>query len=383
MNSCTESQQMVGACFRHGIQHPQWYLWDAWSFWHENTLHLYCLALARQAANGDIIDPTKRNDHRFHVHHFLSTDNGNSWVDGGIFQQPGEAVDGHDSRNVWSGSVWANEDGDIWVGYTGIQLPAPERPFLQCLAVAPAASPDKVSAADGKVLACAHADYGTICAKGYFMDRRDRLGHVAGEPGGAILAWRDPFIFQHKAETYVVFAAKAAPTVPAMGVLKLQSSDPLGPLDLMPPIVLPDADKFTQFEVPKIYPVDDGRKLLMVCATTDRKTEEQPDEEVQTLIRLYFSESIDGPWMMAGTETSVLGNAENLFGATVITLDERNKQLVLMAPYTLAVGDALGLTFAPPFTVPIDKLGLAPQLHAVHPHCIATCADGSASEHEG
>ena len=346
-----------------GIHHPDLYLWDAWSCQVDGDIHLFCLALPRVDGLGNIINPDNRNDYSFHVHHFASSDRGLNWRDLGIFQQPGQSPDGHDSYNIWSGSIWRETNNQLWVGYTGIQHAGIDRPFIQNLALTKATQ-SSCSAESGWLVSSPLRDHDAIIRAGYFIDDPERLGAAQGECGGTILAWRDPFLFGLNDAHYVVFAAKATPHKPAVGLARVDLNHPESGLDLKSPITLGDDDQFTQIEVPKIYALPGDEQLLMVCATTNRISEDQPATEVEMLIRLYVSPTVEGPWLPCGTQTSVLGDTEHLFGATVIDIDADSGQIHFMAPFTTGAGDRDRLTFAPRFSVALADIGRVPQICA-------------------
>jgi len=353
------------ALFTDGIAHPDYFLWDAWSCHFQGELHLYCLALPRRADNGEAVNPDERNNYPFHVHHFSSTDGGYSWFDCGVFQTPGAASDHHDSRNVWSGSVYVDHQDTLWVGYTGIEQPTNDRPFVQNMALAQTPSAVSLVGAERFLLSSVVRDYAAIVEAGYYLEAPERLGCADGEAGGCILAWRDPFLFASGGKNYMAFAAKASAVKPAMGLARWDPSQPDKGIELLPPVVFPDDHSFTQLEVPKIYALKERRQFLLLCATTDRISEDQPGDEVNMQIRLYLSEHISGPWRPAGTTTSVLGNCDHLFGATVLTINEQSGTITLMAPYTTAPNDHRDLTFAPRFSVSLEEMGRVAQVHAV------------------
>jgi len=99
--------------FENGIHHPEFWLWDSWTCTDVQGLHLYCLALSKTDASGAAITPPDRNKHQFHIRHFVSLDQGNSWTDHGPVLQPGQIADGSDARNVWSGSVCSHQQTEV------------------------------------------------------------------------------------------------------------------------------------------------------------------------------------------------------------------------------------------------------------------------------
>jgi len=119
--------------FMDEIVHPDLWLWDSWVMRVGAELHLYCLGLARFNSSGDPITVFEFNDYPFHFRHFVSDDNGKSWMDKGAVLHPGNLVDNADNGNVWSGSVHHLPSGKILFGYTGIEHKSPTRKFVQSI----------------------------------------------------------------------------------------------------------------------------------------------------------------------------------------------------------------------------------------------------------
>lgn len=344
--------------FTSGIKHPELYLWDAWSYEKNNVFHLFCLAIPRRDSLGAPINPSDRNDHTFHIHHFESTDRGATWRDAGVHRLPG-MTKLYDEANVWSGSVTPLPNG-IVEAYTGVRSASSEQPFIQNLVLSFLNADG--SSAPGHCILCPERDHDYIVSSGYFIDDKENLGSNQGECGGPILAWRDPFVFAYNQKTYVAFAAKASEREPALGIAQLVDS--LQKAVLLPPISLPDSNEFTQFEIPKLFYLQKLEQFILVAATTDRQSEMQPDCEISHCIRLYIGKTPFGPWITAGAYSSILRGVKHLFGATILGLDERNNRLIFMAPYTSQATADLQLSFAPRFFVTLDQLGQCDQLFA-------------------
>ena len=344
--------------FTSGIKHPEFYLWDAWSYESNNVFHLFCLAIPRRDFWDAPIDPSDRNNHAFHIHHFESTDSGATWRDVGVHRRPGMTKP-YDEANVWSGSVTPLPDG-IVEAYTGVRSASSEQPFIQNLVLSLLNADG--SGASGHCVLCPERDHDYIVSSGYFIDDKENLGSNKGECGGPILAWRDPFVFAYDQKTYVAFAAKSSEREPALGIAQLVNG--LQEAVLLPPISLPDSDEFTQFEIPKLFYLQKLKQFILVAATTDRQSEMQDDCEISNCIRLYIGESPFGPWIRAGKQSSILCGVDHLFGATILGLDERNNRLIFMAPYTSKATDDLQLSFAPRFFVTLDQLSQQDQLFA-------------------
>jgi hypothetical protein len=350
-----------------GIRHPQLYLWDSWSFSEGGCIHLYCLAVNRVKDDGEPLLPQHRNDFQFHIRHFESLDGGDSWRDKGVFQRAALAADGHDARNVWSGSIMQLADSRVLAAYTGLQELGEQRPFVQSLAVGLCADGNVFTEGGGQLLLCPVRDHEQIAAAGYFMAVDDQLGSVDGEEGGPILAWRDPFCFSDAAgQLYMAWAAKVSAKRSAMGLASIRLDDAgVCQLEtLFPPVVLPDDDEYTQLELPKIYFDSVKRRYLLIAASSTRQTEGQSDDEVSKCIRLYVADSLTGPWLSGGTETSVIAGLDALFGLAVIEADYSAQRLRCMVPYTEVASAELALSFSAVRELDISGIGTAKELSA-------------------
>lgn len=358
--------------FRGGIRHPELLLWDAWSHTDYgktgcNHTHLYCLAVNRRTLNGELLSAKDRNNYHFHIRHFVSHDEGASWFDNGAFQRADAASDGHDSRNIWSGSTLAMSDGNVLAAYTGIEQRDEERPFVQNLAAAVIHDSDRFPDHQGKVLLCPIRDEQKIRSAGYFIAANPFIGHGEGEEGGPILAWRDPFVlYDADNAMQLVWAAKASAKKSALGLatVSVDQNQQVRVDELHAPIVLPDSHQFSQLELPKIYFDPVKKRYILIVATTTRESELQSDEEVVKLIRLYTSGSLNGEWTSGGSESSVVGGLDDLFGMTVIDANFEQQKLICMAPYTEAVSPDQALSFAPRFTIDLSQIECVEALSA-------------------
>lgn len=343
------------------ILSADYYLWDAWSLVEQDKWHLYCLGLEKYDSTGALINPDDRNNHQFHIHHFDSADEGGTWIDRGIFQQTSICANGADSGNVWSGDSHRTAWGEYWFAATGIRAVDSEHPFVQSLMLGRSSSPD---AFDGVMTPVLMADehHEELLAKGYFLAERAELGHRDGELGGSILALRDPYIVdlrdsENQAMVDVVFAAKACSGVPAMGHIRVSLTGNAPELvEICPPITLPDADLFTQFEVPKVIFDANTQRYLLLCSTADRVDESQPEEEVNRYLRLYYASDLRGPWTPATQDGSELLGTGCRFGATVLEYNPDAQQLICLAPLT-TMDESGGLFFDYPFAIDLTKLG--------------------------
>lgn len=334
--------------FRDGINHPDLWLWDAWTVASGDTLILFTLALARMNKQGAPIAPGDRNRYPFHVRRFDSRDGGASWRDHGAFLSPGDSAGGVMAHNVWSGSAIESE-GRLLFGFTGVRAPAPGRSFLQSICLLPVAHGSATpTPSDTIVLSDPEADYQNIVGAGYYLGPRDNLGDDRGEEGGPILAWRDPFLFARSDGSIDAFwAAKSSPAAPAVAHARLAKQGDSFHCTLLEPITLPDGDDFTQAEVPKVYRDPSGAGYLLLISTCNRLREDQPDEEVMKEMRLYRAAAPEGPWRPYRGDDSVIPGIAHLFGGALLSIERRANIATLIAPYTEMSAAEKRLTFAP------------------------------------
>lgn len=335
--------------FQNGISHPDLWLWDSWLLADRDVLHLYCLALARCADDGSAIRPEDRNLHKFHIRHFISGNRGQTWRDRGQFASPGRFSDGSDTHNVWSGSVCQLDPATMLFMHTGIRQPDAGRPFLQSLHASITTSPDQLPLRANSAISCPERDYNEIISAGYYLSAKEMLGHADGEEGGPILAWRDPFTFINaEGAIHLFFSAKTGPNMPAVAHATLAFKDGKITINsLHPPLTLPDADQYTQAEVPKIYHDEKRDLYYLLVSACDRLYEGQPDSEVHKEHRLYKATALDGPWAPYHAAGSVLPGLDGLFGASLIEANFDTGDFKFIAPYTEMVTDPKQLTFAP------------------------------------
>lgn len=338
--------------FLNGIKHPYLYLWDAWSYCESETLHLYCLAVPRFLFDGSELDPNERNNFPFHIRHFSSKDNGNFWSDEGCFLSTDE-VSKLNFKTIWSGSVMPLSDGRKLVAFTGIEDIDSSRNYHQSIALA--ISNDGYSVQDNSIetVSSPSKDWDEIVDKGYYLDRIDNLGSDLGEENGPIMSWRDPFIFYDKnGELNLFWGAKTSPRTAALARATIVENDGVFKINkLYPPISVPDADNFTQLEVPKILYDKDEDLYYLLISTCNRLYENQPTNEVSKEIRVYKSQNVQGPWVALGSK---ILKDENLFGLTVLKADFKNNRLLCIAPYTENAEPDLRLTFPETFYINLD-----------------------------
>lgn len=341
--------------FHDGIKHPDLWLWDSWVCERDGVLNLYCLALNRQDAAGSAIRPADRNNFKFHVRRFTSSDGGQTWWDRGCFLAPADIGDGAFARNVWSGSAASLPDGRFLFAFTGVRELGPDRAFLQTLCVAAGETPDALATLPLTALSCPLRDYDAITATGYYLGPREALGNNDGEAGGPILAWRDPFIFvDDSGVVHLFWSAKVSPTIPTIAHATLRETRAGFVIDrLSAPLRLPDADKFTQAEVPKVYEDRARHRYFLLIAACDRLFEGQADEEVTKVQRLYVAPSPFGPWSPHAPACSLLAGLDQVFGASVLKAAFERNEMTLVAPYTEQALTHLQLTFAPRASVTI------------------------------
>jgi hypothetical protein len=344
--------------FAPGIYHPDLYLWDSWSCNSAQGVDLFCLALARNDHNGNAVSPVDRNNYFFHIRHFHSDESLMGWIDQGCFQQPGQSSDGHDARNIWSGSVIDLYEAGQLFSYTGIQQGDNDHPFIQSLAIAYCDKDSKFS--HGNTILCPVQDREMILNAGYYLAEGENLGYKNGEQGGPIMAWRDPFLFKDANDNLLMtWAAKATSSKGSLGLAKLTLDKQFNCSveTLYPPVTLPDDEEFSQLELPKIYHNPVENYYILCISTTNRKSEYQPQSEIVMKTRLYTSANLNEGWNPAGTHTSIVEGIQNQFGMSVLKADYRKGHLYCMAPYTENAKEELQLSFPPVFTIDLNTIG--------------------------
>lgn len=341
--------------FKDGITHPELWLWDSWLVRDASTLHLYCLALSRYGENREPILPADRNKYAFHVRHFSSSDRGQSWRDLGAALQSGQLADNSDSRNIWSGSATRFGPSDFVFSHTGLSETDSDRPFVQSINALNTKDLFSELQQQRSALICPLRDYSELRQAGYYLAPPDQIGHADGEEGGPIMALRDPYTFVAANDMiHLFFSAKIAPKKPAIGhaILSLDKSE-IKLEKLLEPIMLPDADIYTQAEVPKVFHDEKRDIYYLLISACDRLYEGQIDSEVTKVHRLYKATGLSGPWTPYRTAGSLLDNMNKLFGASLIEADFDSGDFTFIAPYTEMAEPHKQLSFAPVFTVNI------------------------------
>ncbi len=350
--------------FTNGIQHPDLYLWDAWSYYKNDAFHLYTLAVCRKNDDGTSLKPSERNSVPFHIRHFSSRDEGTTWKDEGCFLTPRLGEGKADSKSVWSGSIELLPSGEKLVAYTGLYDVDEDHNFVQNIMLANSDG-YQIQARAEEPVSCSRRDWNEITEKGYYLAPLEDLGQNDGESGGPVLAWRDPYIFlDQENNVHLFWGAKIGPKLSAMAHALLRRNGQLYDLEeLYPPTTMPDGEGFTQLELPKIIYNKNEKTFYLIISTCNRLYEGQSDDEVDKTVRLYKSQSLNGPWEMWGKKGSAILWQENLFGLTVLKTDFEKKRLLCVAPYTDAAEERLSMTFSPVFYInldPVDVIFSAP-----------------------
>lgn len=147
---------------------------------------------------------------------------------------------------------------------------------------------------------------------------------------------------------------KVSPTTSALVRAELKKDGALYKINkLFPPMTVPDGKEFTQLELPKVLHDKEKGFYYLIISSCNRLYEGQLDQEVDKAVRIYKSNSIDGPWDVLGGK---ILDSQNLFGPTVLKTDFKNNRLLCIAPYTDAAEDDLSLTFSPVFNLYLDTL---------------------------
>lgn len=351
------ARKQLNHCFKNGIIHPDYWLWDSWSTSNGKGEHdFYCLSISKVDDRGKVIQPSQRNNHAFHIRKFRTYDAGVTWSDFGPVLSPSESEDMSYSRNVWSGSAIPFRNGKTLHGFTGIETIDDIHPFMQSICFGFSSDTEHEITPLERATLHPRRDYQFIRNKGYYLDSIDRLGHKNGEAGGPIMAWRDPFLYQTQDNNIHCFwSAKSTPTTPviAHAILEVSGND-VNIQKLMEPMSLPDSHEFTQAEVPKVMYSPTKQLYYLMIASCDRLREGQADDEVSKQQRLYVSRQIRGPWEPYRSETSIMPGLKHRFGCSVLSSDFTREEVQLMCPVTEQSDEAPILSISGPDSVSIE-----------------------------
>ncbi|TVQ85685.1 MAG: hypothetical protein EA357_00195 [Micavibrio sp.] len=293
----------VETAFFGGIRHPSVYIWDGWVYAEERKISLYALATPRAFYLDFGLDALRDRDHLpHHWRRFISEDGGKTWQDCGAVLLPRTGTGLFDSRSVWTGSV-LKHGGRYLAAYTGIRDTGCEtQPKLQALGLAASEDGSGFSPLSEEALLCPLRDYDAIRDAGYYLGPKETLGNDDGEEGGAILAWRDPYLVAEDGAgdtgLHMFWSAKSS-------LRRLQEAvighalikDPFGrpQAELLPPVFLPDSEQFTQAEVPQLLRSEESGRYVMAVSATN-KTADLPPEAVRMTLHFYSAPHLDGAW---------------------------------------------------------------------------------------
>ena len=325
-----------GKVFTSNIIHPEYHLWDSWVYQDDdNKIHLFCLAIPNSDKDGNWISPAQRNNFQFHIHHFISNDDGDSWIDFGCFQQP-ETTPNNSDWNIWSGSVIKHDNGALLSFITGIYPPKNNKPFIQNISLALTDNINNQPKVIESPLSCSFRDWDAILSAGYYLDKKECLGHSNGEEGGAISCWRDPFAFKDIDGSIKVFwCAKVSAHQGALACATLEiAGDEYRFKSVSKPIIIPGAEDFTQVELPKIHYNAKQKLYYLIIATTNRLCETQPIDEVESCIRMYQSPELFDHWQPMFNNRGIVPNTKDYYGVSIIKENFENNQVKIMAPTT-------------------------------------------------
>ena len=80
--------------------------------------------------------------------------------------------------------------------------------------------------------------------------------------------------------------------------------------------------------------------------------------EADKRMRLYRSDSLEGPWHAHGHDGSTLNLDEpDMFGITILHADFQARTLDYIAPYTAQAGEEKFLTLSRTYSLSLDELG--------------------------
>lgn len=304
------------------IDHPDLYLWDNFGYIAaDGTQHVYAMAASREYSE------TERHFHA-HWHRFSSTDQGQTWRDGGIALAPNKTASTFDSQSIWSGTVTPLSDGRVAAFYTGLEAPGKMKQ-----AIGVAISNDGVNFERmGSSLLSYETRRDEWQRAGYYLDTPSSLGQIEGEVDGTIQALRDPFLLETKSgELHLFFAAKMTKNqkvTSAIGHVRILDRDNFSQIEILPPLTPPDTHLYNQIELPNVVEYQEG-KFAWIVSTKTRLSEEQPELETMPAVRMYYSDSLATELRPYQGENSLLmdGTQSGLYGMTVMSGSLKNGEI--------------------------------------------------------
>jgi hypothetical protein len=319
----------TGKIFNAHITSDDWYLWDNYGYIEDRVTHIYA-----QAADKNNCEKAEDRYWKAYWRHFISYDDGRTWIDEGpaIHCRKGEAV--YDSLNIWSGSVLPRDDGIKMAAYTGL-----EEGKLALQSIAIAISNDgylfqRVN--NDRPLLSAFLDYEQFISKGYYFGPKETIGNIDREEDGTFLCLRDPFLFPDKnGKIHIFYGAKAwkdGTIVRAVGHAIFKDPKQIHEVEILPPIFVPDGETFNQLELPNVFQRDG--KYYLVISTTNLAYIGQPDIEAQKTVRIYFSEFLDRNWKPYGDNGQhiIITPETRLYGLNVLnTCDKQDNPIICRA----------------------------------------------------
>jgi hypothetical protein len=234
------------------VTHPSRFTWDFWYHYDpgEGVFHLLFLNAEKELAATD--------QHHFHsVVGYARTVDFESidWVKDDVFVADSNSWD---NTSIWTGDVVRAKNGYLMFYTSRDAREESEGDFLT-QNVGAAFSADFLS-------------WERILGLRIAPDARYyENAHVEGDT--TIQAWRDPFIFRHNGETYMIIAAKAkglkVGRKGAVGLLKAKAGS-LTEWEALPPIypVSSQVGIYDEVEVPQAY-IDKNRRLTIVYSMKD------------------------------------------------------------------------------------------------------------------
>ncbi|MCB9095275.1 MAG: hypothetical protein H6621_09420 [Halobacteriovoraceae bacterium] len=328
------------AKFKGVIDHPYLYLWDNWGFKDGTVIHRYALAAPKVFG---------KKDRHFYAHwrHFISIDDGKTWIDMGAALNISQESDLFDSVSLWSGNIARLEDGRYLAAYSAL---GSKGKYLQSIGLAISDDAHHFQKLWKDPIISANKQKEEFIKHKYYFDY-DRLGKFL-EADGTIMSLRDPFIFLNGDSIHLFFAAKAyrdGDIVGAIGHAIIEKNN-WKSVQILDPLIPPDHQEFKQLELPNVFKKD-GETYLLV-STTKRTSEKQGETEIAAMARLYKLTGDSWNSMeVAGREDGSIIIADNIhYGANIIAPDfdrvltfilseSSEKDLTLPAPIDLRKSD--------------------------------------------
>lgn len=307
------------------IKSDTFYVWDNWGYVNQKgEWHIYA-----QYCEKSLCGLPEDRYWNARIQHFVSSDQGESFVNVGtainISQDPSQ----FDAFNIWSGCAYELDTGKVISLYTGLargskRLKGHRRYTLQSIGGAISTDGGASFKKIHEPLISPIRDYEKMKELGYYLGPKSTLGEI-DDPDGTFMCLRDPEVFVDDAGIHVLFACKVKCTETqndirnGVGHAIISDGDSLT-LEIKEPIFIAKETDYNQLELPGLFK-SNGRYYLIV-STTKLEYIGQPDTDAMKTVRLYYTDKLDGrewePFGDCGRHIILNSKRDGIYGPKIL-----------------------------------------------------------------